>query len=219
MSSKSLTDIPTKVGSTSKAAVNTSGHVWVSREAVGKLKGSAKLPDLNNALQMLEESEDQMPFVFARVFPDASGRADMRRVQLAEGSKKELPASTAVLLNANPENGAAPDSDAALISHLNEPSLLRLIHQRYEQRQIYTRAGPVLVAMNPFESMEQELYGPKYLALYQGQRPRAWSAHRTCTRWQVRRTRRCEAMCAARKGRRASLSTARAARARRRRPS
>ena len=64
----------------SKAGVNTSGHVWVVREAVGKLKGPAKLPELHNALQMLEKSEDQMPFVFARVFPDVSGRADMRRV-------------------------------------------------------------------------------------------------------------------------------------------
>ena len=152
----------------SKAGVNTSGHVWVVREAVGKLKGPAKLPELHNALQMLEKSEDQMPFVFARVFPDVSGRADMRRVQLAEGSQKELLASTAVLLNANPEKGAASESDAALISHLNEPSLLRLVQRRYEHRQIYTRAGPVLVAMNPFESMEEELYGSKFLALYQG---------------------------------------------------
>ena len=81
----------------SKAGVNTSGHVWVVREAVGKLKGPAKLPELHKALQMLEKSEDQMPFVFARVFPDVSGRADMRRVQLAEpeGSQKELLASTA----------------------------------------------------------------------------------------------------------------------------
>ena len=170
MAAKKMSVVSSDRMNSNKAAVNTSGHVWVAREAVGKLKGPAKLPELNNALQMLEESEDQMPFVFARVFPDSSGRPDMRRVQLAEGSQKELAASTAVLLNANPENGVASESDAALISHLNEPSLLRLVQRRYEHRQIYTRAGPVLVAMNPFESMEQELYGPKYLAMYQGQR-------------------------------------------------
>ena len=162
--------IPTKRKASllGKAAVNTTGHVWILRELVGQLKGPAKLPELHNALQMLEQDVEDMPFVFARVFPDGSARPDMRRVQLASGGK-ELPASTRVLMNANPEQGIAVEDDAALISHLNEPSLLRLIQRRYAERQIYTRAGPVLVAMNPFESMEADMYGPNMLAKYQGQ--------------------------------------------------
>ena len=53
------------------------------------------------------------------------------------------------------------------LSHLNEATLLHHIASRYlEQEQIYTRAGPVLVAMNPFTRLP-ELYDDEQLARYQ----------------------------------------------------
>ena len=150
--------------------ISSSGHVWILREAVEKLKGPNKLPDLLKALNQRGTVTANAPFVYARVFPDATGRHDQRRVQIGAG--KELVASTSVLVNANPEaEDAEPEADVAPLSHLNEPALLRLVERRYAKKQIYTRAGPVLVAMNPFESMEESLYGPDQLALYQGSRP------------------------------------------------
>eukprot|EP00966_Prymnesium_polylepis_P324399 7380446-Prymnesium_polylepis.1 len=147
--------------------IATSGHVWILRETVDSLKGNNKLPELATALKQAEGDAKSHPFVYARVFPDSMGRHDWRRVQIGAG--KELPARTDVLASANPDTDTT--ADAALLSHLNEPALLRLVEQRYANKMIYTRAGPVLVAMNPFESMEETLYSPEQFSLYQGARP------------------------------------------------
>ncbi|DBA67096.1 TPA: hypothetical protein ACH3X2_001422 [Trebouxia sp. C0005] len=41
--------------------------------------------------------------------------------------------------------------DLTSLSYLNEPSILHDLHQRYGQDLIYTHAGPVLIAVNPFK--------------------------------------------------------------------
>lgn len=41
--------------------------------------------------------------------------------------------------------------DLTSLSYLNEPSILHDLHQRYGQDHIYTHAGPVLIAVNPFK--------------------------------------------------------------------
>lgn len=49
---------------------------------------------------------------------------------------------------ANPEMmSAVPDLTS--LSHLNEPSLLHTLRNRYSTDVIYTKAGPVLIALNP----------------------------------------------------------------------
>lgn len=52
-----------------------------------------------------------------------------------------------------PANPAILDSvsDLTSLSYLNEPSILHDLHQRYGQDLIYTHAGPVLIAVNPFK--------------------------------------------------------------------
>lgn len=53
---------------------------------------------------------------------------------------------------ANPELlKAAPDLTS--LSHLNEPSLLHTLSHRYTTDVIYTKAGPVLIALNPCKSL------------------------------------------------------------------
>ena len=148
--------------------VASSGHVWILREEVEALKGNNKVPELAAALKQLDGDLQTQPFVYARVFPDSMARHDWRRVQIGAG--KELPARTDVLVSANPEGGDQQCADVAQLSHLNEPALLRLVEQRYAEKNIYTRAGPVLVAMNPFENMEASLYGADQLSKYQGAR-------------------------------------------------
>lgn len=53
---------------------------------------------------------------------------------------------------ANPELlDAAPDLTS--LSHLNEPSILHTLDNRYTTDVIYTKAGPVLIALNPCKSL------------------------------------------------------------------
>ncbi|KAJ4961824.1 hypothetical protein NE237_021734 [Protea cynaroides] len=75
------------------------------------------------------------------------------------------------VLNVNAENllPANPDildgvDDLMQLSYLNEPSVLYNLQYRYSQDMIYTKAGPVLVAINPFK--EVPLYGNDYIEAY-----------------------------------------------------
>lgn len=55
--------------------------------------------------------------------------------------------------------------DLTTLSHLNEPSVLNSVKLRYQKKSIYTFSGVVLIAMNPFERMNQ-LYNPSIIRKY-----------------------------------------------------
>ncbi|KAL5730550.1 Myosin-1 [Ranunculus cassubicifolius] len=54
--------------------------------------------------------------------------------------------------------------DLMQLSYLHEPSVLYNLQYRYNQDKIYTKAGPVLVAVNPFKKVP--LYGDDYIEAY-----------------------------------------------------
>ncbi|KAI0272140.1 myosin 5 [Russula aff. rugulosa BPL654] len=58
--------------------------------------------------------------------------------------------------------------DLATLSHLNEPSVLHTIRNRYAQHSIYTYSGIVLIAMNPFQRVTQ--YSPEIIQAYSGRK-------------------------------------------------
>ncbi|KAI0086656.1 myosin 5 [Irpex rosettiformis] len=58
--------------------------------------------------------------------------------------------------------------DLATLSHLNEPSVLHTIRNRYAQHSIYTYSGIVLIAVNPFQRVT--LYGPEIIQAYSGRK-------------------------------------------------
>ncbi|CAA6662695.1 unnamed protein product [Spirodela intermedia] len=76
---------------------------------------------------------------------------------------KVLHVSTEDLLPANPEILDGVD-DLMQLSYLNEPSVLYNLQYRYSQDMIYTKAGPILVAINPFKDVH--LYGNDYIEGY-----------------------------------------------------
>lgn len=82
-------------------------------------------------------------------------------ISLPEG--KVLKVNTDSLLPANPDILDGVD-DLMQLSYLNEPSVLYNLQHRYNQDMIYTKAGPVLVAINPFK--EVPLYGNDYIDAY-----------------------------------------------------
>lgn len=52
---------------------------------------------------------------------------------------------------------AAPVPDLTQLSYLNEPCILHNMQERFNQGRIYTAAGPVLIAINPFTSVSHML--------------------------------------------------------------
>jgi myosin-5 len=56
--------------------------------------------------------------------------------------------------------------DLTSLSYLNEPSILRCVRDRYAADEVYTDAGPVLVAVNPFKDVSETLYGDAVIEKY-----------------------------------------------------
>ncbi|KAJ4731501.1 Myosin-related family protein [Rhynchospora pubera] len=86
---------------------------------------------------------------------------------LSTSEGRVLKVSTESLLPANPEilNGV---DDLMQLSYLHEPSVLYNLQYRYDQDIIYTKAGPVLVAINPFKKVR--LYGNDFIEGYKRQK-------------------------------------------------
>ncbi|KAL0707136.1 hypothetical protein Bca4012_073562 [Brassica carinata] len=82
-------------------------------------------------------------------------------ISLPEGKVMKVISET--LVPANPDILDGVD-DLMQLSYLNEPSVLYNLNYRYNQDMIYTKAGPVLVAVNPFK--EVPLYGNRYIEAY-----------------------------------------------------
>lgn len=82
-------------------------------------------------------------------------------VNISNGKIVEVPVSN--LLPVNPDILEGVD-DLGQLSYLNEPSILHNIQKRYAQDKIYTKAGPVLVVVNPFKDIS--LYGNEIIKGY-----------------------------------------------------
>ncbi|KAF9611830.1 hypothetical protein IFM89_035815 [Coptis chinensis] len=67
------------------------------------------------------------------------------------------------ILPANPDILEGVD-DLIQLSYLNEPSVLHNLQYRYSHNMIYTKAGPVLVAINPFKDLQ--IYGDEFVMGY-----------------------------------------------------
>ncbi|KAI3764162.1 hypothetical protein L2E82_14165 [Cichorium intybus] len=82
-------------------------------------------------------------------------------ISFSEG--KVLKVKSDSLLPANPEILDGVD-DLMQLSYLHEPSVLYNLQYRYDRDMIYSKAGPVLVAINPFKKIP--LYGSDYIEGY-----------------------------------------------------
>ncbi|XP_030549734.1 myosin-2 [Rhodamnia argentea] len=71
--------------------------------------------------------------------------------------------STGELLPANPDILEGVD-DLIQLSYLNEPSVLHNLQNRFSRDIVYSKAGPVLIAINPFK--EVQLYGNSLVTAY-----------------------------------------------------
>ncbi|KAL8224278.1 hypothetical protein R6Q57_019753 [Mikania cordata] len=82
---------------------------------------------------------------------------------IAFSETKVVKVQSDCLLPANPEILDGID-DLIQLSYLSEPSVLYNLKYRYDRDMIYSKAGPVLVAINPFKTIP--LYGDDYIEAY-----------------------------------------------------
>ncbi|KAJ4710499.1 myosin 1 [Melia azedarach] len=105
-------------------------------------------------------------------------------ISLPEG--KVLKVKSESLVPANPDILDGVD-DLMQLSYLNEPSVLYNLQYRYQQDTIYTKAGPVLVAINPFKKVP--LYGNDYIEAYKSksiENPHVYAITDTAIREMIR---------------------------------
>ena len=89
--------------------------------------------------------------------------AGMLKVQCDDGSQRDVPADT--VDKVNPAKFDKAD-DMAELTHLNEPSVVHNLHQRYQADLIYTYSGLFLVTVNPYTPLP--IYGRDYINMYKG---------------------------------------------------
>ncbi|SCU93908.1 LAFA_0F18866g1_1 [Lachancea sp. 'fantastica'] len=80
-----------------------------------------------------------------------------------DGRERELPLNE--VCDVNPKNFDRID-DMSELTHLNEPSVLYNLENRYADDVIYTYSGLFLVAINPYSNIR--IYSPDYVSLYHG---------------------------------------------------
>ena len=152
-------------------------HVWCSLVEVDNAKGKVASKD-RGELELAargsrfvrahddgEEDGDQSAIRLCQCTIEwADGSARVRR---EDGARVSVPRAS--LSGANPLDREGSD-DAASLSCLNEPSLLALVRTRYAERRVYSRAGRVLVALNPYErdaAFLEATYGEEAMAAFE----------------------------------------------------
>ncbi|XP_031407548.1 myosin-2 isoform X2 [Punica granatum] len=78
-------------------------------------------------------------------------------------NRNNIKVPTGELLPANPDLLEGVE-DLIQLSYLNEPSVLHNLLYRYSRDMIYSKAGPVLIAINPFK--DTQIYGRDVIASY-----------------------------------------------------
>ncbi|KAL3502311.1 hypothetical protein ACH5RR_036760 [Cinchona calisaya] len=107
-------------------------------------------------------------------------------VVISTSEGKILKVNSDDLLPANPDILDGVD-DLMQLSYLSEPSVLYNLQYRYNRDMIYTKAGPVLVAVNPFKKVP--LYGNGFIEGYRGKKidsPHVYAIADTAMREMIR---------------------------------
>lgn len=85
------------------------------------------------------------------------------KVQCDDGQIRDVPSDCVDKVNPGKFDKA---DDMAELTHLNEPSVVHNLHQRYMADLIYTYSGLFLVTVNPYTPLA--IYGREYINMYKG---------------------------------------------------
>lgn len=137
------------------SAYEAGTRAWFPDEAHGWISATLR------ASPAIEGDAVTLTFDVDETGEERTVRTTLAKLEAPGGAEKELPPLR------NPPMLEAAD-DLTVLSHLNEPSVLHTIMNRYQQRTIYTYSGIVLIAVNPFFSLN--LYSPEIIQMYAGRR-------------------------------------------------
>lgn len=115
------------------------------RDALSGLKKNSRVwclsPENTWTLGVVQSTTDEESIV-STIEGQSQSRTHRRLLKLP--SSKILPANPVILEGVD---------DLIQLSYLNEPAVLHNLRFRYVDNKIYTRAGPVLIAVNPFKNV------------------------------------------------------------------
>jgi hypothetical protein len=152
------------------AGLGRGSKVWVS--ASGGPPGVTRADAENNKMaDARRDVEAYLPATIVRIGDQTCEVKVDDEVQVTEVSR-------ASVFPANPEMQAKA-RDLTSLSYLNEPSILRCVRDRYAANEVYTDAGPVLVAVNPFKDVSETLYGDAVIEKYKRSNSLSSSEDRT----------------------------------------
>ncbi|KAL4064302.1 myosin 5 [Scleroderma citrinum] len=121
--------------------------------------------------------DKEQAWISAEVISFTKANDDTIKLVFVDERGKEIVVNTTVKHIRDGKEGLPPlrnpplletADDLATLSHLNEPSVLHTIRNRYAQHSIYTYSGIVLIAVNPFQRVT--LYGPEIIQAYSGRK-------------------------------------------------
>ncbi|KNA06986.1 hypothetical protein SOVF_176050 [Spinacia oleracea] len=145
------------------------------RESNGGCSGGGNGEGVTSTSKGVVEWEDNVDYfikkklrVWCRL---RSGQWELGRIQSTSGEESFLQLASGnvikvlktELLPANPDILDGVD-DLIQLSYLNEPAVLSNLQYRYSRDLIYSKAGPVLIAINPFKAVQ--MCGSNYIKDY-----------------------------------------------------
>ncbi|KAJ7518383.1 hypothetical protein O6H91_21G066400 [Diphasiastrum complanatum] len=120
-----------------------------------------------NSRVWFRASEDSWVLGVVQSATDAGSVVCSTDGQVFKGASKKM-------LPANPEILEGVD-DLIQLSYLNEPAVLHNLQYRFDRDTIYTKAGPVLIAINPFKKIP--IYGSEFVQAYRNKMKESLGPH------------------------------------------
>ena len=121
------------------------------RLSLGPVAGAAPATHASNAEWRVDDRawchDDEAGFVLCTV---TSAGADKVSVRDAQGRDGELKSDELYPVNPASQDGSRDNTE---LMYLQEPHMLHNLRVRYGRDEIYTRAGAILISVNPFKQL------------------------------------------------------------------
>lgn len=139
-----------KTGGQQPALVKKSSEVTATDKSGQVFKGFYIWSDVALAVQ----KDPDLLFAKCLVLPGSTSSVfRCRQVEPYDQTEEEFDVKQVNAFNYNSNTDCMSISDIGMMPHTNVPCVLDFLRQRFSQKQIYSTADPLLVAINPFQDL------------------------------------------------------------------